>query len=181
MNAHERQAVIDALRSSEVRLLELVHGLADTQWRFREAPERWSIAEIVEHLILQEQFIRGAVQRLLEGEAASEELRVEVRAKESLVVELAQRRAEQRLTARAANTPTGQRTDYDAMLAELGRERAQTIAFAEETIADLRGHLFAHVAFGDLDGYQWLMLLATHMARHVLQIEQVKADTNWPR
>lgn len=180
METCERQAVVEALNTSETRLLELVSGLTDEQWRFREAPERWSIAEIVEHLVLQEAFVRGTVRQMLAGEAASEEQRAAVRAKEPLVAGLARRRAEQRLKSRAVNTPTGQRSDFDALVDELRRERAQTIAFAEETLVDLRGHFFAHVAFGDLDGYQWLMLLATHMDRHALQIEQVKADMNWP-
>jgi len=181
METRERQAVLDGLRTSEARLLTLLHGLTEPQWRFREAPERWSIAEIVEHLALQEAFVRGNVQRLAEGEAASEAQRAEARAKGTLDADLARRRAEQRLKSRPANTPTGQREDYETLIADLQRERAQTIAFAEETRADLRGHLFVHVAFGDLDGYQWLMLLATHMDRHALQIEQVMADANWPR
>jgi len=181
MEAQERKSVVEALRTSEARLLELVRGLSEEQWRFRETAERWSIAEIVEHLLLQETFIRGNVQRMLEGEAASETQRAEVRAKEPLVADLAKRRAEQKLKSRPANTPTGRRSDFDALVVELKRERAQTIAFAAETEADLRGHFFAHVAFGDLDGYQWLMVLATHMERHALQIEQVKADKNWPQ
>ena len=180
MEAQERQAVVDALRASETRLLDLLRGLTDQQWRFREAPERWSIAEIVEHLVLFEAFIRSTVQRLLESEPTSEPQRAEVRAKEPLVLRLAETRAQQRFTARAVTTPVGQRTDFDAMIAELRQERARTIAFAEETTADLRGHFFAHTAFGDLDSYQWLMLIATHTDRHALQIEQVKADNNWP-
>jgi len=181
MEEQERQAVVDALRASEARLLKLVSGLTEEQWRFRESPERWSIAEIVEHLALQETFVRGNVQRMLEGEAAGEAQRAEVRAKETLVADLAKRRAEQKLKSRAANTPAGQISDFDALVAQLQRERAETIGFAAETEADLRGHFFAHVAFGDLDGYQWLMVLATHMERHALQIEQVKADKNWPQ
>lgn len=180
MKAAERQAVVDGLRGSEVRLLERVRGLSAEQWKFREAPERWSIAENVEHLVLFERFIREAVQRSLAGEAAGVEQRAEVQAKEPLVTGLAESRTQRRFTARVATTPTGLRTDFDAMIAELSSERAQTIAFAERTSADLRGHFFAHVAFGDLDCCQWLMLLARHMDRHGLQIEQVKADAGWP-
>ena len=180
IDTQEREAVIGALRASEARLLDLLRELAPAHQRFREAPERWSIAEIVEHLVLFEEFIRGAVERALQGQAATEEQRAEVRTKEPLVIGLAQARAEQRFTARAATTPTGLRMDFGALVADLRRERSLTIAFAEQTEADLRGYFFAHVAFGDLDGYQWLMLLARHMERHALQIEQVKADQRFP-
>ena len=182
MQAHEMEAVVDAQRESETRLLAMVYGLTKEQWRFREAPERWSIAENVEHLVLFERFIRDAVERALTGDAANEERRAEVRAKTPLVAELAKARDQQRFTARAVTTPTGRRTDFDAMVAEFSRERAQTISFTRQAAtADLRGHFFAHTVFGDLDAYQWLMLLATHVDRHILQIKQVKADKNWPR
>ena len=180
IEARERKAVVDALRISEARLLELVRGLTEEQWRFRESPERWSIAENVEHLILFEGFIRSAVIRALVGAAASEERRAEVRAKESQVMGLAQVQPGQRFKARSATTPTGRWMDCDAMVAELRSERATMIAFAKETNADLRGHFFAHITFGDLDCYQWLVLLARHMERHALQIAQVKADEKWP-
>ena len=36
-------------------------------------------------------------------------------------------------------------------------------------------------AFGTLDGYQWLLLLSTHSERHTAQIEEVKADPNFPK
>jgi uncharacterized damage-inducible protein DinB len=97
IDTQEREAVIGALRASEARLLDLLRELAPAHQRFREAPERWSIAEIVEHLVLFEEFIRGAVERALQGQAATEEQRAEVRTKEPLVIGLAQARAEQSL------------------------------------------------------------------------------------
>ena len=51
MEAAERQVVIDGLASSEARLLALVEGLTPAQWNFHETPERWSIAENIEHVI----------------------------------------------------------------------------------------------------------------------------------
>jgi len=90
METQERQLVMDGLASSEARLLALVEGLTPAQWSFREGPERWSIAEIVEHLILFEEFIRGAVARALEGLAEPEKMG-EVGLKEHLVLGLARR------------------------------------------------------------------------------------------
>ncbi|WP_433985031.1 DinB family protein [Tunturiibacter empetritectus] len=58
---------MDELASSEARLLELVRGLSEEQWSFRETPERWSIAENVEHLVVFEGFIRGMIAKTLEG------------------------------------------------------------------------------------------------------------------
>jgi hypothetical protein len=60
------------------------------------------------------------------------------------------------------------------MIAELRKARARTLAFAAVTAADLRGHFFPHIAFGDLDCYQWLVVLGQHGTRYALQIEQIK-------
>ena len=57
MKSDERRLVLDQLVSSEARLLRLVEDLTLEQWNFQETPERWSIAGIIEHLILFENFI----------------------------------------------------------------------------------------------------------------------------
>ena len=165
---------MDGLATSEARLLKLVEGLTPAQWSFRETPERWSIAENVEHLILFEEFIRGAVARTLEG-LAEPEKKAEVGLKEPLVLGLAEARSV-RFTAREVVRPAGRWPDTAEMIAELRKTRARTVAFVEETQAELREHFFAHVAFGDLDCYQWLVLLGQHTLRHALQIEQIMAD-----
>jgi hypothetical protein len=45
----------------------------------------------------------------------------------------------------------------------------------------LRGHVVAHPVFGPWDGYQWLLAAAAHSARHTEQIQEVKADSKFPR
>jgi len=179
VDADERQVVLDGLAASETRLLALLDGLTAAQWSVREAPGRWSIAENVEHLIVFEEFIRGAVIRALEGLPETEKM-AGAAAKEGLVLGLAESRST-RLNAREALRPTGRWSDPGEMVAELRRTRAQTIAFAQETHADLRAHFFPHIAFGDLDCYQWLLLVGQHSLRHTLQIEDVKANTEYPQ
>ncbi len=66
------------------------------------------------------------------------------------------------------------------MLAEFHTRRAETVEFAESTQADLRSHFFAHVTFGDLDCYQWLVVMGQHTLRHVAQIEEIKASLEYP-
>jgi hypothetical protein len=178
MEMQERQRVLAELASSEARLLGLVDGLTAEQWGFRERPGRWSIAENVEHLVLFEEFIRGAVVRALEAPAEPEKT-AEVGLREHLVLGLAEARSV-RFNAREIVRPTGRWLDSAEMIEELKKTRARTLAFAAETQAALREHFFAHVAFGDLDCYQWLVLLGQHTLRHALQIEQVMADPAYP-
>jgi DinB superfamily len=178
MTTQERQLVLEQLASSEARLLGLVEGLTVAQWGFREAEGRWSIAENVEHCILFEEFIRGVIARTLEGAAEPEKM-VEAAAKEALVLGLAERRAT-KFSAREVVRPVGTWVDMGEMVAEFRKTRARTVAFVEGVQGDLRGHFFPHVAFGDLDCYQWLVVLGQHGARHALQIEEVKRDVGYP-
>jgi len=177
MEVQERELVLQQLASSEARLLGLVDGLSEAQWTFRETPERWSIAGIVEHCALFEGFILGKIVAVIEA-GPEPEKRVDVEIKEGLVMGLAQARATP-FVSREIVRPTGAWSQAKAV-AELRAARARSVAFALETEAPLRDCFFAHIAFGDLDCCQWLLLLGQHMERHVLQVEEVMADAEFP-
>lgn len=179
MEADERRFALDQLEASEAKLLALVDGLTPEQWSFRESPERWSTAEIIEHLIAFEYFITGAIAKAME-EPAEPEKKTHAGGKEPLVLGLANARAT-KFNAREIVRPVGRWSDRAALVSELRRARARTLAFATETEVDLRDHFFPHIAFGDLDCYQWLVVLGQHAFRHALQIEEIKADPAYPR
>jgi hypothetical protein len=178
MKTHERQLVLDQLTSSEGRLLQLVNGLTPKQWTFRETSERWSIAENIEHLISFELFVARAIAKSINAPAEPDK-KSQAPMKEAVVLALADSRSI-RFNARKSVRPLGKWPDTTKMIAELRKTRARTLAFATVTEADLRGHFFPHIAFGDLDCYQWLMMLSQHGNRHALQIEQIKADQACP-
>jgi hypothetical protein len=182
MGPDERQLVLDQLDSSESRLLALLDGLTPAQGSFRESPERWSIAENVEHLAVFEDFIRQAIATAVAtapAEPPGSARLPTVAAKDPLVLSVADAR-NATFIARDATRPTGRWPDPADLIAHLRAARARTLAFAAETGADLRNHFFAHIAFGDLDCYQWLLLLGHHTLRHIRQIELVMAHPAYP-
>ena len=178
METHERLLVLEQLASSEARLLELVDGLTAEQWSFRESPERWSIADNIEHLVVFEGFIRSAIAKTLAG-VAEPEKKAQGGVKDPLVFGVANGRSN-KLIAREAVRPTGRWMDRNELVLELQKTRAETVAFVAETEADLRDHFFPHISFGDIDCYQWLVVLGQHSMRHVFQIEEIKADSAYP-
>jgi hypothetical protein len=183
MDESERSAVLERLAASEARVLALVEGLSAEQWAFREGPERWSIAEIVEHLVVFERYIVGQVCAALEEPADSDRraaAAVFIARNEALVMGLAGARAT-KFQAREVVLPTGRWAEPDRLIAAFRESRRETMEFAEQTQAELRGFYFQHIAFGDLDCYQWLLLLGSHCERHALQIEEVMEDGRFPR
>ena len=57
--------------------------------------------------------------------------------------------------------------------------RAKTAELLQ-TMTDLRAHVIPHPVFGPMDGYQWVLAVAAHSARHTQQILEVKADPKFP-
>jgi len=75
--------------------------------------------------------------------------------------------------------PTGE-TPARELLAQFGTSRDHTLEIVA-ALADLRGRVINHPAFGDIDGYQWAIFLAAHTQRHAAQITEVKASAEFPR
>ncbi len=178
MTSEERQAALRLLDSGAARLLELTAGLSAAQWRFRETPERWSIAGNMEHIIVFENFILGVVRDLLEQPPEPEKA-AGVEEKEALVMAIGYAR-ERKIAARDAMLPVGRWTDMPEMLEEFRKTRERVRGFVAEAQGDFRSHFFAHRSLGDLDAYQWLLVVGQHRMRHALQIEQVMAHADYP-
>lgn len=64
------QALTQADRDKGVKYLEQTRdaivaatsGLSEAQWKFKAAPDKWSVAETLEHIALAEDFIFGAAE-----------------------------------------------------------------------------------------------------------------------
>jgi len=180
MTPSDRQQVLNQLASSQSRLLAAVADLTSQQWHFREDPDRWSIAENIEHLIHFESFITQAISNVLEHPAEPEkQSQAALNHPRVLSLGSAESRRTQ-LTAREAVRPTGQWSGPSVLIEEFRRARARSVAFASQTDADLHSHFFPHIAFGDLDCYQWLLVISLHTGRHILQIQQVQAHASYP-
>jgi hypothetical protein len=54
MSVEERTRVIDWLDESHKEFVASISGLSDAQWKWKPAPERWSIGETAEHIVLAE-------------------------------------------------------------------------------------------------------------------------------
>jgi len=178
MTSEERQVVLGLLDSGEARLLELTAGLSPAQWHFHETPERWSIAGNIEHVVVFENFILGVVRDLLAG-APQPEKAAGAAAKERQVMAIGYAR-NVKISARDAMVPQGRWTDMPEMVAELRKTSERVRAFVMEAPGDLRSHFFAHRSLGDLDAYQWLLLVGQHRARHALQIAEVTGHPDFP-
>lgn len=166
-------ALVKHLQRTEERLLKAVDGLSEAQWNYKPAPDRWSIAEVVEHIAAAEPFIRGVIEKTIaEGPAAADSK------KDETVLTVIMNR-EQKFKAPEPLVPTKRFATPAEALASFRTERAASIKVAGSD-ADFRAHAFQHPGFGMLDAHGWLLFLSGHSERHTLQIEEVKRDAAFP-
>src|SRR5260370_29726540 len=69
ITSDERTYLLDQLEQSKEGVLASISGLTQSQWRFKPAPNVWSVQECAEHIILAEDFIFGGVQQVLKSPA----------------------------------------------------------------------------------------------------------------
>jgi len=167
------------------RVIEVTTGLSDAQWRFKPAPDRWSIAENLEHMVIVQERVLGPVrEQLAQAPPASADRDYEQ--VDRIIVEKIPDRS---IKAKAPDfiQPTGQWTPL-AALDRLARNYERLTGFVEST-PDLREHVLespplrfvTNGEFEIMDGYQWALTVAAHDQRHVSQILEVQADPNYPR
>ncbi len=178
MNDSERQLAADHLTASRERLLGLVSDLTPEQWTFHPGEDRWSIGDCLEHITRVETRMLGVIEKKIEEPplAAAAEA---IREKDKLLLQAVADRSTRRQAPEAVR-PTGQWPDAGALMAEFEKTRARTRQLVAETPADLRAYTHPHGGFGDLDCYQWVLLLGLHAERHARQIEEIKSDPAFP-
>ncbi len=178
MDAIERESLLDEFTASRVRILGLVNGLSPAQWRFRPAQERWSIGDCIEHVTAVEARILGVIEKQL-GRAPEPEKRPLAEGKDALARQRIPDRS-RRFEAPEPVRPKGEWADPNELLSRFLVTRERTVQFASTTDGDLRNHFFPHIVLGEIDCYQWLVVLSLHGGRHAQQIEEIKAHPAFP-
>jgi hypothetical protein len=166
-------------------LTGVIKRLSPAQWNFKPAPDRWSIAENVDHVEFVQGIVLGRVRDLLPTAPASAPDR-DYRAVDAIVLGVFPHRFA-RFNAPEPLLPTSRFKSPQDALPRLAENTARLTAQLELT-PDLRGRVLdapplkastqgEHTV---MDGYQWLMTAAAHTERHTHQILELMADPNFP-
>ncbi len=180
LTTQERDAAIKQFETTRDNFLKSIAGLSEKQWDFKPAPDRWSVAEVAEHITISELTLGGLVQQKIMQSPAAPEKRDQVKGKDEMILQKVPDRSH-KAQAPEFLKPTGRWPTEADLVKAFEKARAANIDYIRTTNDDLRDHFFDHPAFGTLDGYQWLLLISAHSARHTEQIEEVKADPNFPK
>lgn len=180
LTPEERESALKLFQTTHDNFIKSISGLSQKQWTFKPAPDRWSVAEVAEHITVSETTIMGLIQQRLMQSPAAPDKRAQVKGKDELIL---QRMPDRSHKAQAPEIlrPTGRWATEADLTKAFEDARKANMEYVRTTNDDLRDHFYDHPAFGTLDGYQWLIVLASHSGRHTAQIEEVKADPNFPK
>ncbi len=178
MTEAERSYLVDQLEQSKQQMLTSIDGLTAAQWKFKPAPNVWSVQECAEHIILAESFLFGATQQMLKTAEVARPSTSTATQDQEIVAKIKDR--SKKAQAPEPLVPSDKfATPADAAQA-FTEARDKTIAYAKSTKDDLRTHVAKGPA-GNMDAYQWLLLIAAHSARHTEQIHEVEANPGYPK
>jgi hypothetical protein len=175
----DRDKAMKYLESTRQGVADATKDLSAAQWTFKPAPDKWSIAEVTEHIAAAEDYLRGMiVEKVMVAPArpAGED----VVAIDEMVLKMVPDRSH---TAQAPDPlkPTNRFGSPDGALKHFMEARTTTEDFLTKT-ADLREHAVDSPLGGKkLDAYEWVLFIAAHSDRHTKQILEVKANPNFPK
>jgi hypothetical protein len=179
MTQEERSKVLTYLEDSRKEFLAAIDGVTEEQWKWKPAPERWSVGETAEHIVLAEALLFANVRKAISSPAnpAWEE-------KTKGKTEFIERVMAPRLgkaTAPEPIVPSGKMTQAQVRETFL-KQREEIEKFARETQVALKEYTVDHPfpVFGTLNAYQWLIYAPLHTERHDKQIAEVKGTQGYP-
>lgn len=178
----DRDFAASQLHATRKLFLDTVVGVSERQWTFKPAPDVWSLAEIAEHITKAEQTLfqmatATATKNPLDTEKKQ---RLSNRQKDEAIGRMVSQR-NQKAQAPETLKPTGMYPSRQDLLSAFRARRDATIAYVLNTTDELRGHFAPHPALGDMDAYQWLLMLSAHTERHVNQMKELQARPDYPR
>src|SRR5260370_5578339 len=179
VSAADKDRALQYLESTKKGVLDATNGLSDAQWNFKAAPDRWSVAEVMEHLAAAEDMLRGMTQeQVMKTPAVPLRGADEVKKTDEGELSMGPDRSH-KAQAPEPLKPTNRFGSPAAAQKHFVESRATTEEYLKNT-AGLRTHL-GDSPMGNLDGYELLLLIAAYSELHTKQLLEVKADPNFPR
>ena len=173
----DREKGAQYLQQTRDGVVAATKGLSEAQLKFKPAPDRWSVAEVLEHIALAEDFLlQNVTDKIMKAPAGAADR--DIAKIDAMVLAMIPDRSH-KAQAPPPLVPTGRWTPAQT-LDHFLQSRAKTMEFLDST-PDLRAHVTDSPLGQSMDAYEWLLFVAAHSERHTKQILEVKADPNFPK
>jgi hypothetical protein len=166
MDAADREQILRLMAESDEALVAAVARLSDDNARRRPEPERWSVLECVEHVILGDDAMFARVSAHSAPGAPPAQ-------REELILRGMTNR-ERKFTAPQLTKPTGRFSSLPEAIEIFRQRRARSVAYVRQYQDDPRKRTTLHPGLGPISCHEMFLALALHAARHALQIHEVR-------
>lgn len=173
MTPGDRQRLLAHLAMTEDWLNAEVSGLTPAQARFQMTPESWSITQVVEHLAIAEPQYWTMVEDSLKQPATTEKLPTT----DAQILWYGIDRTDRQKTG-DARVPQGKFEEVRDALGAFRKLRGTIREFSSTTQENLRAK---KLQGGNMEVYQWVLMISTHSQRHILQIREIKNHQKYPK
>ncbi len=173
MTTGDRQRLVAHLEMTESWLASEVEGLSQAQLTYRATPDSWSVMDVVEHLAIAEPQYWTQLQASL---AAPVRPGYKPEATDAGILWYGIDRTN-RATTGEARVPKGTYATVKDSLAAFRTLRSTMRDAARTSRDDFRSRPLID---GNMDIYQWFLMISTHAQRHILQIREVKQAKGFP-
>jgi DinB superfamily len=174
----EKERALAYLESTKEKVVASTRGLSEAQWNFKAGPDRWSVAQVMEHVAASEDFIRdNLVKDKVMVSPAGEPGRDVKKIDDAVIANVPDR--SHKAQAPEPLLPNNRFGSPEGSLKHFLESRAITEQYLKET-PGLRDHVMDGPV-PKMDGYEFILMIAAHSERHVKQIEEVKADPKFPK
>ncbi|SFE93677.1 DinB family protein [Spirosoma endophyticum] len=167
---------VDNLKRTRDELIRETENLSDAQWHFHEAPDRWSIAEVVEHLALWE--IIWAREISMGNRSTPRPDLIATSSPDSYYHDFIMENKAH--VSPDFSRPTGFIQGKNNLIF-FTRLRNQAIGFADTTQADMRVQFELTATKYPRNMHQVYIYQWGHVDRHMRQIRKIKAHPNYPK
>ena len=172
MTGLERQRLLAHMEMTAAWLADEISPLNPAQFHFRPAPGGWSVAEVLEHLVVVAPIYRADLLAALKQAPRERSATADA---DILWYGIDRSRREQAIP---PERPPGRLRDVRAALEAYRKHHDRLLEYVKTTRDNLRSHV---VDRQGCDAYQWALLISTHEQRHILQIREIKAHPEFPK
>jgi DinB superfamily len=174
----EKDYLLQYLTKTRDILVARSKGFSIAQQQFKPSSEVWSVEELFEHLSLTEKGFFHAIVYAFEQPAMTRE-EVGHRSSDNYIQKGLQNRVF-KVDSPSRVTPKGG-VGINASMEKFLEWRAKMIDIVEKGEGEWHNHYWSHPFFGPINVYQIVLCNCSHEERHLLQLDEIISQSDFPK
>jgi len=177
----DRATAAEYLDGSRNSLSAVLETVSQAQSEFQGEPNSWTILQVLEHLMLAEDYLRGILEKTIsttapipDGEKLPDPGEMDKAVRKGVADRSQKAQAPRELV------PEGRFANRDEAFLEFSKRREKTLEWVRGMKTDLR-RVRLQSGMGPIDGHQWLLLMGAHTERHMEQIAAIMRHPGYPK